>query len=90
MTITDKVTIPPRSSKKITVKTKLLHLSCRKELCFSENAHHINALNEAEVLLYPGIYPRVDKVVSITASNYSDEPQTLELGLKVGHIQEVA
>ena len=42
------------------------------------------------MLLHPRIYPRVSRVVSITASDYSDEPQTLELGLKVGHIQEVA
>ena len=91
VTITHNVTIQPGSSQKILVSTDKFAPKLQKgNFVYFKNAQNIEALNGAEILLHSGNYPRVNRTISITASNFSDEPREIKCGLKVGTIREVS
>ena len=49
----------------------------------------IDALNEADLFIHPGVYPRIGDEIAVVISNFGVADQAINAGLTVGYIREV-
>ena len=82
--------IPKNSSKKVILKCPpLLQSHGHQNLVHFEGKATIDALNEADLFIHPGVYPRIGDEVSVVVSNFGVVDQAISAGLTVGYIREV-
>ena len=84
------IEIPAQSSQKIMLKCdSFVPGTSKNNFVYFEGRQSVAALNEADILLHPGIYPRTGNMIAVTASNFGCDTVRVNPNLTVGTVREV-